>query len=148
MDQPFQPPEELAEPTRIELDLLNRIDFFEPLSDEVKAKLVMCLSPKTLEAGQLLFREGAAAEALYVIKSGMLLVSTTDQTFGLTCELARFTAGQAVGEMALVSDTRRSASVRAVERTEVLVLSKGAFCLLYTSPSPRDLSTSRMPSSA
>ena len=25
---------------------------------------------------------------------------------------------------------------------------KGASCLLYTSPSPRDLSTSRMPSSA
>ena len=25
---------------------------------------------------------------------------------------------------------------------------KGIFCLLYTSPSPRDLSTSRMPSSA
>ena len=24
----------------------------------------------------------------------------------------------------------------------------GSFCLLYTSPSPRDLSTSRMPSSA
>jgi len=28
------------------------------------------------------------------------------------------------------------------------VLLKGYFCLLYTSPSPRDLSTSRMPSSA
>ena len=25
---------------------------------------------------------------------------------------------------------------------------EGEFCLLYTSPSPRDLSTSRMPSSA
>ena len=25
---------------------------------------------------------------------------------------------------------------------------RGIFCLLYTSPSPRDLSTSRMPSSA
>ena len=29
-----------------------------------------------------------------------------------------------------------------------LTIEKGEFCLLYTSPSPRDLSTSRMPSSA
>ena len=31
---------------------------------------------------------------------------------------------------------------------EITNLSKGSPCLLYTSPSPRDLSTSRMPSSA
>ena len=30
----------------------------------------------------------------------------------------------------------------------ILAISKFMFCLLYTSPSPRDLSTSRMPSSA
>ena len=32
--------------------------------------------------------------------------------------------------------------------TEVAVLSLGGTCLLYTSPSPRDRSSSRMPSSA
>ena len=31
---------------------------------------------------------------------------------------------------------------------ELVKLSENSFCLLYTSPSPRDLSTSRMPSSA
>ena len=31
---------------------------------------------------------------------------------------------------------------------DVMVLDLGLPCLLYTSPSPRDLSTSRMPSSA
>ena len=35
-----------------------------------------------------------------------------------------------------------------VESNEDLVLTLSSFCLLYTSPSPRDLSTSRMPSSA
>ena len=34
---------------------------------------------------------------------------------------------------------------RAVQRAHVV---QSALCLLYTSPSPRDLSTSRMPSSA
>ena len=37
-----------------------------------------------------------------------------------------------------------------IDDSDVLELNKGEFsyCLLYTSPSPRDLSTSRMPSSA
>ena len=34
------------------------------------------------------------------------------------------------------------------ERTSPSVGAQGGTCLLYTSPSPRDLSTSRMPSSA
>ena len=37
--------------------------------------------------------------------------------------------------------------VKALERADVLV-GHNIVCLLYTSPSPRDLSTSRMPSSA
>ena len=35
-----------------------------------------------------------------------------------------------------------------VIRTMDVLMSSGVGCLLYTSPSPRDLSTSRMPSSA
>ena len=36
-----------------------------------------------------------------------------------------------------------------IERLAICLFARGhAFCLLYTSPSPRDLSTSRMPSSA
>ena len=34
------------------------------------------------------------------------------------------------------------------EQLEVIKISRNRICLLYTSPSPRDLSTSRMPSSA
>ena len=37
--------------------------------------------------------------------------------------------------------------IRDISKAESYLGSKG-FCLLYTSPSPRDLSTSRMPSSA
>ena len=35
-----------------------------------------------------------------------------------------------------------------VFETEIVISIKDKSCLLYTSPSPRDLSTSRMPSSA
>ena len=43
---------------------------------------------------------------------------------------------------------RRYASDEINSSDLATVAAKGAICLLYTSPSPRDLSTSRMPSSA
>ena len=57
---------------------------------------------------------------------------------------------QTIAEICTLVDGPVSAEVTAIElsgmRDEAKVLS--GFCLLYTSPSPRDLSTSRMPSSA
>ena len=53
-------------------------------------------------------------------------------------------------DQAMTSTASRLATVqRAIETLEAqLSRSQSARCLLYTSPSPRDLSTSRMPSSA
>ena len=42
----------------------------------------------------------------------------------------------------------RRRAIRHLEKGRVVVFGGGCGCLLYTSPSPRDLSTSRMPSSA
>ena len=42
----------------------------------------------------------------------------------------------------------RGIELATVEGNRLAVLRKDSTCLLYTSPSPRDLSTSRMPSSA
>ena len=54
--------------------------------------------------------------------------------------------------VALSTDTQRLLQLlyllAAIILTGVLVTSMSKDCLLYTSPSPRDLSTSRMPSSA
>ena len=51
-------------------------------------------------------------------------------------------------EMAVVSVNKNRIKVLADEGSKRAALLQTLFCLLYTSPSPRDLSTSRMPSSA
>ena len=47
-----------------------------------------------------------------------------------------------------VSSIDRVAVMAALQLAHELLAAQDAHCLLYTSPSPRDLSTSRMPSSA
>ena len=59
-------------------------------------------------------------------------------------DLARV-VGQEVSVVMLIDDIKAELEGRPYELVEVL---NGWICLLYTSPSPRDLSTSRMPSSA
>ena len=50
--------------------------------------------------------------------------------------------------MLLASLEQIPATDRSPRQTQLLALLQNEVCLLYTSPSPRDLSTSRMPSSA
>ena len=54
-------------------------------------------------------------------------------------------AGSGIGKASAVRIASEGGSVFCVDLNEDAV---EATCLLYTSPSPRDLSTSRMPSSA
>ena len=52
-------------------------------------------------------------------------------------------------EKRIIKDLDKSLTIKEVqEKTGHVVAVKDVSCLLYTSPSPRDLSTSRMPSSA
>ena len=61
--------------------------------------------------------------------------------------LAHF--GARVWFMGLQGSVRRGAATESSDIDFVLILDRlDTACLLYTSPSPRDLSTSRMPSSA
>ena len=53
-----------------------------------------------------------------------------------------------LGLMKLNAERAHLAGVKALKRGAVKATKRVDSCLLYTSPSPRDLSTSRMPSSA
>ena len=71
------------------------------------------------EEGTALVQEGSRIEMLYVVLSGVLSV-TIGGAAGR--EIARLGPGQIIGEMSFLEDRPASASVRATEKVEVLVL--------------------------
>ena len=75
---------------------------------------------KQYAVGEVLFNEGDKADGLYMIRRGSVTVSRI--IAGKEVVLAYVSAGNYVGEMALVSNMPRSATVRAASPTEVVLL--------------------------
>jgi CRP/FNR family cyclic AMP-dependent transcriptional regulator len=83
-----------------------------------------------LHAGEFLFQEGEEAHALYVVKKGVLRVVSGSTVY----ETVR--AGGIVGEMAIIDERTRSASVIAGTYSELLEVDAPKFLsLVATTPS-------------
>jgi CRP/FNR family cyclic AMP-dependent transcriptional regulator len=77
-----------------------------------------------LTPGEALFTEGDPGTCMYVVRSGAVQVST-----GATV-LEQFGPGSILGEMALIEDTPRSATVTAVSDCDIAVIDRHRFLFL------------------
>jgi CRP-like cAMP-binding protein len=75
--------------------------------------------------GQIIIREGEYGQDAYLVQSGEVSVFITKDEEEV--ELARLAAGQIVGEMAFVFDAPRTASVKATQDTNLIVISRQQF---------------------
>jgi NADH:ubiquinone reductase (H+-translocating) len=80
------------------------------------------------EVGQDIIRQGDLADAFYVIVRGEAQVVREED--GCENVLARLGAGDSFGELGLLRNQRRSATVRALGPVDVLALGRGDFDLL------------------
>jgi serine/threonine protein kinase len=103
--------------------ILRQATLFAGLDETALAALAAQLTEREFAAGQTLFYEGTLGDVCYVIVSGSTqVVKQVDTTKEVI--LAERQGGHVVGEMALLGGQRRSATVRALERTTALELSK------------------------
>ncbi len=84
------------------------------------AEVVESARIETFAAGQVLFHEGDPGDSLHLIRRGSVTVSR--KIGGREIVLAYVPAGNYVGEMALLSDAPRSATVQAAVATETIRL--------------------------
>jgi len=84
------------------------------------------------EPGQVIFREGDRGDWLYVVTDGQVEVLHE----GGGAPLRRLGRGECFGEIALVSDRPRSATVRAVSASNVLAVDRDAFQALFATLPP------------
>lgn len=69
--------------------------------------------------GEILFSQGDAAEGVYVIREGRVVISRRDDG-GSERDIAQFIPGESFGELDMLQNARRSATARAEHDTTVL----------------------------
>ncbi|MBI2861386.1 MAG: cyclic nucleotide-binding domain-containing protein [Chloroflexi bacterium] len=108
------------------LNMLRRIDIFASISDAKLNKIGGLLKQRRYVAGTVLCRQRDVGDALYIIQSGRIKVSTVDHA-GHEKVLAYLGDDQFVGEMALLTGERRSATLTVVSDSDILILCKDDF---------------------
>ncbi|HEX5308154.1 MAG TPA: Crp/Fnr family transcriptional regulator [Solirubrobacteraceae bacterium] len=103
------------------VELLGRVPVFATLDPEDLEKVAELAVPRAFEVGQVVFREGDASDTCYVVRSGSAR-AVREHPDGRTITLATFGPGDIFGELAMFEDELRSATVEAVQATEVVAV--------------------------
>jgi CRP/FNR family transcriptional regulator len=103
-------------------DTLSKVDLFNGLNKKDLQILAGSSQERKYSAGTALFQQGDTGAGLYVIINGKVRVVQGNNPDRAEVELGTAGAGDVLGEMALLDDMPRSASVIAVEDVTALLL--------------------------
>ncbi len=105
--------------------ILAKSELFTGLSDKSLERVAGHLSEIRFPANEVICREGSVGHTMYIIIDGLVSVSS-DMGWGQR-ELDRKGPGEVFGEMALISNDVRSATVRSITETVCLQLDSKSF---------------------
>lgn len=105
---------------------LKRIPLFEGIDERDLVPLAEVAYVKIYQKGELICEKGGPGDALFITRSGKVRVFTTDEEEH-EIALHVYGPGSFFGELALLDGLPRSASVAAMETSEILVLPRQEF---------------------
>jgi len=110
------------------LPLLEGVELFRGLPPEDLRRVAEIVDGLAIDSGEVLFEEGEAGDAFYIVFDGAvdILKSGGSQVE----KLAVRRKGEAFGEMALLNDAPRSATARASQDTQLMVVGRDDFQIL------------------
>ena len=113
---------------------IARVPLFAGLSEEQALRLEEVAQRRTFRRGEVIFHKGDAGSTLYMIVQGQVKIVLPSDS-GEEALLAVLDAGDFFGELSLIDEQPRSATVVATAPTETLVLHREEFLkFLVASP--------------
>jgi CRP/FNR family cyclic AMP-dependent transcriptional regulator len=113
-------------PTPVSTAVLKAVPLFASVPEEQLRMLTVVVARKSVSRSTTVMAGGDATDSLYIVLSGRLKVMMSDSE-GKEVILAILGPGEFFGEMGLIDDSPRSASVVAMESCELLSVTKRDF---------------------
>jgi len=107
--------------------ILQKVDFFNSLNFGELDDLIKALRKKKFKKGEEIIRQGEIGDRFYMISSGTVSVYVKKGMMGQSKRVATLLDGDFFGEMALVTELPRTATVIAEENADLFVLYKQDF---------------------
>lgn len=114
------------------LPILKRIPLFADLTEAEHKEIISHIVLEYFPVGYVFFHEGDTDGSMFIIKHGMVKVSRKDEG-GTDRDVAILSDNDFFGEMALVLNEKRNASVKAISDIEVFQLKHNDFLKLMES---------------
>jgi CRP-like cAMP-binding protein len=108
-------------PTLDKASVLRAVPLFARLGPDELLALAELAESTTLAAGARLFTEGDPGDALYLVVAGRVAVDRGG------VRVAELGLGECIGELAIIDEGQRSATVTALEPAELLRLDRDDF---------------------
>jgi CRP-like cAMP-binding protein len=109
-------------------ELIDQLPLFDDVPEDVLSDLAGRVRLRTYRPGQPVVRQGERSQAFYVVRRGVLQVVEEDPDSGEEVRTLRVLGrGEAFGELGLAEAAPRTATVRAVQNSEVFQVDKGTF---------------------
>ena len=108
------------------LEALRSVPLFASLTDDAAIELRNLLAIKDVSASTELFHKGDTGNAMYLIETGRVRISITDED-DKEITLAELAQGDFFGEMSIIDGRQRSADAKVVQDARLAVLSRPNF---------------------
>jgi CRP-like cAMP-binding protein len=120
------------EQARESIGLLAKCDLLRHLPADAIEQILPKVRSRRLDAGEVLFRAGDPADALYIVAAGSVevIAGSVDAAETAGSALAELGPGAAFGEMALMSGGARTATIRTRSGAQLLEIARDDFSAL------------------
>lgn len=109
------------------MDIIINIPFFEMLKSDELVVVARHTNYFELETGETLFNEGDPGNSVCFVVEGALNVYKSASMPGKTVRIATISKNRSIGEMSVIDEYTRSATVKARQKSAIVSLTKNGF---------------------
>uniref|UniRef100_A0A4W5JV48 Protein kinase cGMP-dependent 3 n=1 Tax=Hucho hucho TaxID=62062 RepID=A0A4W5JV48_9TELE len=125
--------------TSLIVKAIQKNDFLSRLDDEQITMMVERLVAIDFKPGNDVIKEGTEGDSMYIVAAGELLVSQAD------CNLRTLTCGDVFGELAILYNCKRTATVKAKTVVRLWFMERQMYRTIMTNKSKKKLYTLNLP---